>query len=183
LVVCEGARTEPEYIKGFEREARNAAVTVQIPKKRGDPLNLVKLAVRLTKNADDRARREADPGLKFDEVWCVFDGDVPARLEAARTLAVSNRFGLVISNPCIELWLILHFRENPGPQTSAHLLSLLREFLTHYDKGIDFRDFAGKTEDAANRARRLDERARGEGEPGRNPTTDMFRLVDSISRA
>ena len=44
-----------------------------------------------------------------DEYWCVFDVDVHPYLREATALAKSNGIKLAISNPCIELWFLLHF--------------------------------------------------------------------------
>jgi hypothetical protein len=47
-----------------------------------------------------------------DEVWCVFDVDEHPKLAEARDQANANGIQLAVSNPCFELWLLLHFQEH-----------------------------------------------------------------------
>ena len=63
LVVCGGARTEPDYFTGLKRRVRNPAVHVKVIGKGVDPTTLVRYA------AEKRAHATGD----FDEVWCVTD--------------------------------------------------------------------------------------------------------------
>ena len=96
--------------------------------------------------------------------------------EAARHLE------LAVSNPCFELWLLLHFRESPGAQHRRHLQRKLKKFLPGYDKHFDFELVADRVDQAVKRAGRLDQQARRMGEPFLNPTTGVYRLIESIVR-
>ncbi|RLE29256.1 MAG: RloB domain-containing protein [Acidobacteria bacterium] len=181
LVVCEGKRTEPDYIRGYERHVRNTTVKIQIPDDRGEPKKVVEIAKEMKRTAEAEAKRQGDSYLDFDEVWCVFDRDDHDRFYDACTMARDNGFELAVSNPCVELWLLLHFRESPGPQHRDDLSRMLRRYLPGYDKRIDFDEVVDGVKNAANRARRLDADASEMGESGRNPTTGFYRLTDSIS--
>ena len=182
LVVCEGQRTEPDYVRGHERLVRNVTVEIEIPRDRGDPKKLVEIAKERKHAAKTEAKRQGDLYLDFDEVWCVFDRDDHERFHEARTMGRDNGFELAISNPCVELWLLLHFRENPGMHHRNDLHRMLDRYLPGYDKHLDFNDVANGVEAATARARRLDDDAESVGEPGRNPTTGFYRLTDSIAR-
>lgn len=182
LVVCEGTRTEPEYIRGFERHVRNAAVVIEIPREQGDPRRVVEIAKSKKAQADADARKNKDDFLRFDEVWCVFDRDEWSRFSDACAMARDNGFELAVSNPCVELWLLLHLRDSPGPQDRHHVQDMLGELLPGYDKGVDFSKMVGGIAAATDRARRLDADAETAGEPHRNPTTGFYRLTDSIGR-
>lgn len=181
LVVCEGKRTEPEYIAGFERHVRNARVEIEIPKERGDPKRVVEIAKKCTQDAVDEAKRQRDDFLAFDETWCVFDRDEHDRFADACTMARDNGFELAISNPCIELWLLLHFRENPGMQSRHVVARMLRAHLPREHKGIEFSLLIDGIFDATERARRMDADAEAMGEAGRNPTTGFYRLTNAIA--
>jgi len=184
LIVCEGEVTEPEYFRGFERWARNNTVQIDIPIKRSQGLALVERATRLKCAAESAARREADAFLAYDEGWCAFDVDDndQRNLNEARQLAGANSIELAVSNPCFELWLWLHFKDSPGARHRYDLQRMLREFLPGYDKHLEFDQVSAGIADATRRARRLDEYAQEEGEAGRNPSTDVYRLTDSIAR-
>ena len=182
LVVCEGSVTEPSYLRGYEAWVRNATLELEIPSERGVPLTLVQIAKEKKAAAERAAKAAEDPFLAYDEVWCVFDIDEHPNLNDAYNLARSNGILLAVSNPCFELWLLLHFRESPGPQSRHRLQKMMRNFVSDYDKHIDFSRFADLVADATRRAKRLDDDAREEGEAGRNPTTGVYRLTDSIRR-
>lgn len=116
LVLCEGKNTEPQYVRGFRRWCQNSLVDVVIAGAHGVPLTLVREAKRLMEDARERAKRERDEFLSYDSVWCVFDVDEHPNVPEAVDMACANGIELAISNPCFELWLLLHFRENPGAQ-------------------------------------------------------------------
>jgi hypothetical protein len=157
-------------------------VEITIADKQGDPRRVVEIAKDEKQMAEAESVRENDAYLDFDEVWCVFDRDDHERFHDAVSMARSNGFELVISNPCVELWLLLHFRDSPGAQQRRALCRMLRKHLPGYDKRLAFEDLASGVGSATDRARRLDEDANRMGEPGRNPTTGFYRLVFSISR-
>ena len=43
-----------------------------------------------------------------DQVWVVFDRDEHERFDEAVSLCEANGIGVARSNPCFEVWLILH---------------------------------------------------------------------------
>ena len=183
LVVCEGQRTEPDYLLGYQRYVHNATVEIVIPPDRGDPRKVVEIAKSRKQSATAEARRQQDPNLAFDEVWCVFDRDDHERFADACQMARDNQFKLAVSNPCFELWVLLHFRDSPGMQHRTSVLRMLRDQLPDYDKRLEFNDVAQGVPDAVARAQRLDADATAMGEPERNPTTGVYRLANSTARS
>lgn len=182
LVLCEGENTEPQYIHGFRRWCRNPLVEVIIPATHGVPLTLVREAKRLRDEACDRAKREHDTFLAYDRVWCVFDVDEHPHLRETLDMAKGNDIELAISNPCFELWLVLHFRDSPGLRHRHALQSMMKAFVSNYDKKVDFSIYAPTYRDALARARRLARQADDDDEPHRNPTTGVFSLTGLIGR-
>jgi len=117
LVVTEGEVTEPEYLEGFRKSCKNPLVDIRIARQHGrDPHSLVQIAKTERDKASGMAEREGDDNLRYDSVWCVFDIDDHHSAPDAKQMARDNGIELAISNPAIELWLLLHFRENPGMQ-------------------------------------------------------------------
>jgi len=182
LVVTEGAVTEPEYLNGFARWCANPRVEIVVEPGAGAPKSIAKTAKRLKQAAEKRARGEKDDNLRYDEVWCVFDVDDHPGLPEAKQIAASNGLELAISNPCIELWLLLHFREQPGMQSRDQLMALLKSDLPDYDKHVDFKIYQARYDGAAERARRLEQECVRDDEEGRNPSTGFWRLTASIQR-
>ncbi|HSU14763.1 RloB family protein [Longimicrobium sp.] len=182
LVVCEGKVTEPQYVEGF-RLARGAnTVRVRVESPGGDPLALVERAIAIRDDAAQRAKRERDDNLRFDEVWCVLDVDQHARLEAARTLAGKADVQLALSNPCFELWLFLHFAEHAAHVKPDQAARLLRKHLPQYDKHLRFEDLDPGYADAVRRAEALDRHHAGLDQEGANPSTGVYRLTEQIRR-
>jgi len=180
LVVTEGMRTEPEYLHGFVSACHNPRVTIQIAPEHGVPRTLVEIAKRRKKEAEEDADREKDDNLAFNSVWCVFDVDEHPRVADAREMARDNGIDLAISNPCFELWLLLHVRESPGMQDRAKIKTMLTQHVPEYDKHVDYAMYSTGYEQAAMRAKRMDESAGSAGESGRNPTTGVYKLTELI---
>jgi hypothetical protein len=180
LVVCEGRVTEPQYLRGFARAqgANTVRLVVQAPG--GDPRALVECAIQLRDEAAARAARERDENLAYDEVWCVFDVDDHARLQAARELAERTGIGLAVSNPCFELWLILHFREHGAHLTSRRAAELLGKHIPGYHKHVRYEELSVGYADAVERATSLERRHLKAGTDGGNPSTAVHRLTERI---
>lgn len=180
LVFTEGEKTEELYLLPWRR-AFQSSVLVTIDGYHGPPAELVKRAVQ-RKKSDQRDERRGR-GRAYDEIWCMFDVDVHANLAPALDQAHANSLGVAMSNPCIELWFILHFADQ-----SAHVDRFIAQKacseLLHCGKVLD--DTAQQLlftrfEDARARARSLDEKHRGDGSPpGSNPSSSVWKLIDSI---
>ncbi len=120
---------------------------------------------------------------RFDEAWCVTDVDHYEReggkVSAAVTLAAAAGIQVAVSNPCFEVWLLLHHE----PCTAAYenctaVVRRLRKILPSYDKTrLSFDDFGDGLDRAIERAQRLDPSGR---EHVRNPSTGVWRLVTAI---
>jgi hypothetical protein len=181
LVVCEGEITEPQYFRGLERFLRDATLSIEIPPERGEPKNLVEVAKKFNSAAVQDAWRSGDDNLRFDEVWCVFDRDDHERFNTSCQMARDNLFKLAVSNPSFELWLLLHFQDNPGAQHRDRIEQVLRGKIHDYDKAVDFKMFNAGLNDAGARAKRIGDHAREDGENlYANPSTSVFLLVASM---
>lgn len=183
LIVCEGKRTEPEYLDGLIKHFRDRPNTPKLKYSRGagDALQFVNATVNEKNKAEKLA--DTDENEMYDQVWAVFDlEDNPneVKFNQAKEIANNNDICLAVSNPCIELWLYLHFNDSPGIVTNDDILARLKKSIPNYDKGIQFKDYQDSYADAIKRARSLDENAESDGEPGRNPSTGVWRLVQSI---
>lgn len=183
LVVCEGAVTEKEYLQGFANRCRNSRVQIKIASEAGrDPKSLVEVAKSHKKRAEEAAEK-GDSNLAYDQVWCLHDiDDHPVdKVIGAKDMARDNGIELAVSNPCIELWLFLHFADT-GVIHRNQLASLLKKRIPQYDKHVKFEDYETGLADAIKRAKVLDTHAKNAGELGRNPTTGVYRLIAEIQR-
>jgi hypothetical protein len=183
LVVCEGS-TEKEYVDGYVMSLRNLlVVAVEAVGNAGVPMTVVEMAKELKSSNAEQALVEKDSNVSFDSVWVMFDVDEHPRVDDAKIMARDNGIGVAVSNPCIELWLYLHFANSPGMQDRHRILRLLRDKIPSYDKHVQFQEFVAQVDVAKQRARRLDEEADLDQESGRNPTTSIWKLLEDILRS
>lgn len=124
LIYAEGSVSEVIYVNGVKADLGRRGPGIELGRTHGEPLGLVRSAI----GHKDRERQLGDP---FDQVWCVFDVEAPEphpSFDQAVELARKNGIRCGITNPCFELWLILHFEEChrwlTTDQASLHLLTL-----------------------------------------------------------
>ena len=127
LIVCEGEKTETQYFEQFARFHRNSLVKVEVAPEHDKALPAVRIAKRLKAEASASAKREGDANLKYDAVWCVFDVDEHPHVPEALVMAQKNGIKIALSNPCFELWLILHVRDAPGMLDGHNAKAMLKK--------------------------------------------------------
>ena len=154
---------------------------VEIAPASGVPLTVVREAKRRKNLAARNSKREGDSYLKYDSVWCVFDVDDHPHVPEALQMASQTEIKVALSNPCFELWLMLHLRDAPGMVHRDRAQKMLKTLVPGYDKKVDFEVYQAGYGRAVDRARKLDELAESVGEPGKNPTSGVYKLTESIA--
>jgi hypothetical protein len=180
LIVCEGTKTEPTYFEGLKNEEVVRLVEIVVEDSGGVPKTLVKRAALLKRDAEKRAKHSQDNTLRFDEVWCVFDIDAHPHLDEAKQQARDNGIRLAISNPCFELWILLHFQEQTGHIERNHAQRACRRHLNQFKKAVAYADLRDTYEEALARAAALDKRQERNGQPGANPSTWVYKLTERL---
>ena len=180
LVVCEGRVTEPRYFRALRSEYRNALVEIEIDDRGGTPKTLVERAAERKREAEREAKSQRDEFLLYDEVWCVFDIDDHPKLADARQQARDNDILLAVSNPCFELWALLHFQDQAAYIERQKVRSRLKKHLSDYNKELPFDRLRPQYDHAVRRARELEDRCERDGCPGANPSTGVHRLSERI---
>lgn len=165
----------------WRREYRDR-ILVTINSFHGVPLSLVDRAVE-TKKAEAREERRGR-GRAHDGIWCMFDVDDHPNLTEAIQKAEANGIGLAISNPCIELWFILHFEDHTAylsreyAQSRSAKLLRCKKRLSREATDRLYENY----EDARQRAQRLDVKHKGDGSPSRsNPSSGIWELIECIT--
>ena len=141
LIVCEGARTEKQYFEQLSKFHRNSLVDVIVEGGKGVPLTVVRAAKVRKEKAISDAKSNEDEFLKYQSVWCVFDVDNHPNIPEARIMAADHGIELAISNPCFELWLLLHHRDCPGELHRHTAQTMLKDHVAGYDKHVNFDDY------------------------------------------
>lgn len=178
LVVCEGERTEVEYLKGLCRARRLSSANITVVGRGTDPVNVVRFAI-------EKAQREGG----WDHVYCVFDRDRHANFAQAvdqlhHATVEGTQFHDGVTNPCFEFWILLHFEYSTRPYTGAGprspcdmVIARLKQHLPHYQKNDAdlFEKLETRVPDAIRHAERLVEYNRRT--KSKNPATSVHGLA------
>lgn len=196
LIVTEGAQTEPKYFEHFR--TRNNNVDIRVVGSRSsagesDYMSLVRKAVEY-KGKNQLSKSNGDT------IWIVADGDVnynnpnplaekEKQLQKARKVADAKDIKFVLSNPCFELWYLLHYQYTSKFLGNYNDVSrLLKKYIINYEKSTDvYSELAPYTAKAIENSRRLElyQQRNGQQLPFGiyvNPFTDVFKLVELLSR-
>lgn len=183
LIFTEGEKTETIYLQHWHRLHRDRVI-VTFDDFHGVPLRLVEEA-RDRKKTDLREQKRGR-GTAYDEYWCVFDVDEHPNLKRAIELAAAHDINLAVSNPCLELWFLLHLKEQRASLDRHDAQSQVRDLLGcgKVPTPAALAQLAERHDQAMSRALALDSKHMGDGSPSRsNPSTDIWRLVERIRAA
>lgn len=188
LIVCEGTKTEPYYFRELLDDLLIRPNIFRIAPNDGvSPDRVVGHALFLYDE-------DATAGDAYDMVYCVFDRDKHTTFDAAvqRTKdlnAAGKPFVAITSNPCFEVWLLLHFGYTDQPFHSAGNKSVgdrvvaalkTKPGFEKYGKGQKgvHAQLMDKLPDALSNAERL--RKHCKATRSVNPVTDVDKLVKVI---
>ena len=189
LIVCEGEKTEPLYFQGMrdalKPEFRNRIHIVV----KGTGLHTVDLL--------DYALRESRLSGGYDHVWLAYDRDDFDLREfdsvvdkCAQSSDETTAFHPLWSNPCYEIWTLLHFGSTTAEMTSAEAIAktddAFRKYLKKPYKKNDtklFEDLSSRLIDAIPNAERLNrwhEERCTINPSGMNPGTHLYEIVNTL---
>ena len=162
FVFCEG-KTEITYVKFLRSVFR---VPVQVVAKKSDS--------NISLEFIERSKREYVQ-TKNDQTFLMFDLDVEGMLEHLQKIPQAT---LLVSNPCVELWFLLHYQNVENEISSDECLRKLLIHSPQYEKGALTEDekqtLVENTSEAIERAKRLEEY--------KNPSTLVYRLIEAMER-
>ncbi|MFF5772598.1 RloB family protein [Streptomyces californicus] len=185
LIYCEGERTEDLYFKGLRADLRSLPVAICLGGEHGEPQSLIRAAIEHQRRAPTSPR---DRRTAYDEVWCVIDVEAPTPhrgLDEALGLARKHDVSVALTNPCFELWLMLHFADVTRYSTSASAQRDLEKLgicgYTAARKHVEYDALRAGYDEARKRAQALRQGA-AEGHR-KNPWTDVDVLIESLREA
>ncbi len=114
LIVCEGTKTEPNYLRELLDDWRISSKVVRIAPNDGQSPD------RVVEHAFKTYKEDAESGDPYDTVFCIFDRDAHSNFDAAvaRTRDLQNSgtpIQAITSTPCFEIWFLLHFDYTDKP--------------------------------------------------------------------
>jgi len=181
VIVCEGIRTEINYFNSFKMRYSGVEI-IALHSGHTDPINIVKEAKKSIKEFD----LELNNG---DSLWCVFDVDDRQNeiFQEIKRLA-GNKVNIGLSNPCIELWFLLHFRNATKWIERVDVIRQLRQHIRNYDKSMDdigkmLRRYEAEAIIRAKELNKsLESRQIEKISTESNPSTQVYLLVEHIHR-
>ena len=183
-MLTEGRRTEVEYLAKWAAEFRDR-VTVDFDLFHGAPMSLVERAVVLVKQRQRAIRRDRGDA-PFDEIWCIFDRDEHPYVNEALALAERHQIGVAFSNPCFELWLVLHANDLRRHTERHAVQAISADVGFTIGKGLHpdaWPRLRSTWEIAEQRGLALEVLHQGnESPPGSNPSTSVAQVVRSLHR-
>lgn len=160
FVFCEG-KTEIAYIKFLRSLYR---VPIQVIPKKGKS--------NISKDDIENSKRDYVT-TNQDKTFLMFDLDVAGVLEHLQKVPDAE---LLVSNPCVELWFLLHYQEQKSKLTSKKCIQKLQSFTKDYKKGALSEEeknvLAANRDVAIKRAKLLEEYD--------NPSTTIYRLLELL---
>ncbi|MCL2571131.1 MAG: RloB family protein [Defluviitaleaceae bacterium] len=191
IIVCEGAKTEPIYFNHFKKRDKPLRIEV-VKDAAGESYRaLIKAAIG--------AKEKYVNGTESNwAVWCVSDVDVDhntpdnqslrsSQLKAYAKEATQNGFRVALSNPCFELWFLLHFTYTTGHVRDCDtLIEKLSKYIPKYkkDSGI-YNLLADKQCNAISNGKKLENYHQEQGKSDMidvsvNPYTNVWELVEAL---
>ncbi len=142
-----------------------------------DPRAVVERAI------DERKSAESDHDAERDSYWTVFDRDKHVHFCEAINLGIAAGIDMAISNPCFELWAILHYEPVDAPLGRHEAQERLRELCPTYSRSNkrfqDRQAIETSHHLAVERARGL-AGERGDAEAHDNPSTTVSELTEQL---
>jgi hypothetical protein len=185
LIVCEGSKSEPNYLKKLRNSYRLSNANIEItPADGSDPMSIVVFG-------KEKAEIAIKAGLPYDRIYFVFDRDAHQNYnEAIQFINNLNDYGklfAITSWPCFEIWVLLHFVDTTSPfdkvgKRSAcdMVIQKIKDSYSNYQKGDPnlYDVLKEKMESAIKHAKRLEKHNKETA--SKNPSTKMHHLIEYL---
>jgi hypothetical protein len=185
FIFSEGKNTEPEYLRAIHNLYPKAIIAIEVEPAAGAPQTIERKAIAKKKEISERA--EEDSFSKNDQVWAVFDRDEHDKYLQSVNNCESNGIGVARSNPCFELWLILHEGDYDKActrqQVQVDLGKVRKEYNRKSGKLPDCKEMVARVEAAEKRAAKQIQRREADGNPHGAPSTTFGELTKAIREA
>ncbi|GAA3587731.1 RloB family protein [Flavivirga amylovorans] len=161
FVFCEGD-TEETYINMLKSLFRLSSIQIH-PKIGGN--NITEKYIQNYKKDKPTHDKDID--------YLMYDLDVPEIVDRLNKIANCT---LLLSNPCIELWFLLHYKNHKANNDGAYFCKELKNRNKTYKKGVIDKKLkeklTTKIDDAIKRAKSLDE--------SKNPSSTIYKLLEKL---
>ncbi len=164
-VFCEG-QTESNYIKFLRQQYRYSMKIITHE-------SGMEISEKYIKNHIKKKKIDYNPDI--DKIFLFYDLD---RDDIRKELGKIRNVILLVSNPCIELWFLLHYEKHNKRCTSSQCINSLKSYHKSYQKGkLDEtlkNELINKIDFAINNAKLLNH--------DKNPSTTVYLLVEELNK-
>lgn len=185
ILICEGEKTEIAYFKALKALYRGTQISIEYVAPAGVPITIMdKVKTRMV---DLRQEQRSNSSAKADTVWAVFDQDEHLKVTEAIAGCEGSGAQVAYSNPCFEVWLILHHEDYHAADDHHQIQKRYQKLDPAYDPN------GSKTPDCAflmnnvEKAEQLGEtqckRRDEEGTTFGRPSTTVYKLTRAIRAA
>lgn len=182
LIVCEGEKTEPIYFKSLIDWYKINTANVSITGDCGSNPNSV------FKKAKEEQKKDKHKNA-YDKIFCVFDKDShPNYLKTIALVNASKNYKAIVSVPCFEYWVLLHFEYTDAPFSKTGSKSIcdmvvkkLKVHLPDYQKSatnLVENALLNNIDNAIKRSKKSTQSAKERGSD--NPSSNVHELVECL---
>lgn len=182
LIAAEGKnKTEKLYLNHFNKSKKYSIIF-----SKGNYTDLINMINILEKEIKDRGMNKKDR----DIAYCVFDTDCniskQVQIDKANNKCKKSNIELIKSNPCFEIWFILHYSNSTKQYNSnMELIDELKKYIPQYEKSKDiFQFISERTNIAIENAKRLESYHMKLGKDINamecNPSTQVYKVLEKI---
>lgn len=171
LIVCEGEKTEKNYLNQLKDFFKLINVSINIiSSKDSDPLKIVNFAEKKSKENF------------YDKIYCVFDKDKHSSFNDAKQKCDQRNFEAIVSIPCFEFWVLLHFIYTTKPFGTTNspcdelINTCLKEYIKNYTKNYDFTNIIQQNLNAA-----IANAQKANEEAEKNNYTSSYTFMDKLA--
>jgi len=133
-----------------------------------------KVGNRVTQSYINNTLRTS-PRHEKDRIFLMYDLDASGMLEKLQGIESAT---IIVSNPCFELWYILHFVNQTAEISSQQCIEKFQKICKEYKKGFISLKLRERLEDsldkAVSRAKKLP--------LYKNPSTSIYLLIDALEK-
>ncbi len=183
LVSFEGKnKTENNYLNNYIDRDNNYNIQI-VPGNETDPINLVNQTIKKVK--------DSGLDLTYDKAYCIFDTDVDENkeksIEEAIKIANENNIIPIVSNPCVEVWFLLHYEYTTSKMSNNEVINRLKRYNSHYKKNYNiYKDIKSKTEEAIKNAKKLEKEHIKNNTKLQSlessPYTEIYKLIEELKK-
>ncbi len=139
LISCEGAKTEPNFIKNFCHYHKIPTHYYEILK---CPYTTPREIFDYARTQFGILNKEQEKYNKFTDIVCIFDRDEHISYKSTIQEIIDHNqadnkppITPIVSNPCFEIWYLMHFMEVHHLYERDEVIKILKkEYLPNYEK-------------------------------------------------